>query len=288
MKKEEINIRDPFVLLDGDTYYLYGTRGPEAFTNRAYGLDVYVSKDLEEFEGPIEVFRKYDGFFSDRNYWAPEVYKYRDRYYMFATFTYGKKEGTASLVADEPTGPFVLLSDKTLTPEEWKCLDGTLYVSEKGEPYIVFAREWREIRDGTIYWAKLNEDLSARISEPEELFKASYGKPLVKSFFFNHYVTDGPYLFKTEDGRLHLIWSSYGKKGYNQLLAHSDNNEIDGKWKIDDYALFEKDGGHGMVFRDKGNIMRLVLHYPNKTLKEHPVFMELDYEDNRLCLKEKE
>ena len=26
MKNCEINIRDPFVLVDGDTYYMYGTR----------------------------------------------------------------------------------------------------------------------------------------------------------------------------------------------------------------------------------------------------------------------
>ena len=283
MRLDQINIRDPFIYSEKGTYYLYGTRGAEAFVGKASGLDVYVSKDLQEFEGPFTVFERYEGFFSDRFYWAPEVYRYRDRYYMFATFTYdGKKEGTASLIADSPMGPFKLLSDKTLTPENWRCLDGTLYISKKGEPYMVFAREWREIKDGTIYRMKLNEDLSAAVEEPVALFAASEGKPLVRSFFFGRYVTDGPFLFRTKDDVLHMIWSSYGKKGYNQLLAHSDNNEIDGNWTIDRQPLFENDGGHGMVFEDGDGKMKLVLHYPNKSKKEHPILIDIGYENNRL------
>ena len=31
MKCEEINIRDPYVLVYNDTYYMYGTRGKNAF-----------------------------------------------------------------------------------------------------------------------------------------------------------------------------------------------------------------------------------------------------------------
>ena len=40
MKVEEIKIRDPFVLLWQDTYYLYGTRSETAFYGQAYGFDV--------------------------------------------------------------------------------------------------------------------------------------------------------------------------------------------------------------------------------------------------------
>ena len=33
MKREEINIRDPFVLVDEGKYYLYGTRSETAWTD---------------------------------------------------------------------------------------------------------------------------------------------------------------------------------------------------------------------------------------------------------------
>ena len=52
MKRNEINIRDPFVLADGGVYYLYGTRG-ETCWGLADGFDVYASRDLENWDGPI-------------------------------------------------------------------------------------------------------------------------------------------------------------------------------------------------------------------------------------------
>ena len=86
MKCEEINIRDPFVLVYDNIYYMYGTRGKNAFKGEEYGFDVYKSKDLINWQGPIEVFHRPENFFSKSNYWAPEVYAIKDRFYMFATF----------------------------------------------------------------------------------------------------------------------------------------------------------------------------------------------------------
>ena len=46
MKREDINIRDPFILPYEGKYYLYGSRGSEVWEDNATGLDVYVSEDL--------------------------------------------------------------------------------------------------------------------------------------------------------------------------------------------------------------------------------------------------
>lgn len=40
--------------------------------------------------------------------------------------------GTQILRADKPEGPFVPLSDGPVTPADWECLDGTLYVAADG------------------------------------------------------------------------------------------------------------------------------------------------------------
>ena len=69
MRREEINIRDPFVLTRNGQYYLYGTRGATCW-GPADGFDVYVSRDLENWDGPFECFHNDGTFWADRNYWA--------------------------------------------------------------------------------------------------------------------------------------------------------------------------------------------------------------------------
>ena len=66
MKTSDINIRDPFVLCEGGRYYLYGTRGKDCW-GPADGFDVYVSDDLEEWDGPRECFHNDGSFWADRN-----------------------------------------------------------------------------------------------------------------------------------------------------------------------------------------------------------------------------
>ena len=55
MKTTEINIRDPYILVHGSKYYLYGTRSATCW-GPADGFDCYVSEDKENWEGPIEIF----------------------------------------------------------------------------------------------------------------------------------------------------------------------------------------------------------------------------------------
>ena len=76
MKREDINIRDPFILPYEGKYYLYGSRGSEVWEDNATGLDVYVSDDLENWSEPKEIFTRTADFWADRHYWAPEVYAY--------------------------------------------------------------------------------------------------------------------------------------------------------------------------------------------------------------------
>ena len=286
LKNHQINLRDPYVLPYDGRYYLYGTRGETAFADQAYGFDVYVSDDLEQWEGPIEVFHRPEGFWSCQNYWAPEVYTVQERFVMFATFTHENGGlGTAALISDSPTGPFKLWSDGYLTPTDWRCLDGTLYFDKSGKPWMVFCHEWRQIHDGTICAMPLSDDLRQACGEPVTLFSAKQAKPFVKRYFQNNYVTDGPFLFRTDDGILHMLWSTFAKTGYVEAVAHSDNQDIDGTWMIDRSLLYDHDGGHGMIFKDFRGQYHLSLHHPNKLGKEHPLFIDLDYQNGWFSIK---
>ncbi len=282
MTLEEINIRDPFVLPYDGTYYMYGTRAKTCW-GLADGFDCYTSTDLKTWDGPFEVFHKPADFWADKNYWAPEVHIYKGAFYMFATFNSEAldKKGTMILSSDNPLGPFRIHSEGKITPDEWNCLDGTFYLSPKGKPYMVFSHEWMDVGDGQICAVELSEDLRRPVSEPRTLFTASMAKPWVKSITHRLwdgpvYVTDGPFMHRKKDGELIMLWATMAEGGYAEGIARSDNGDIDGTWYVDEKPLFDKDGGHGMVFETFEGEQYLVLHQPNETPLEHPVFIEFD------------
>lgn len=140
MNVSEIQIRDPFVVTvpEERTYYLFGSTDPNIWSGPGIGFDCYRSSDLTEWQGPIPAFRPPPGFWSPGCFWAPEVHRVGDDWFMFATFT-GSDEhrGTQVLHASRPEGPYEPWSNGPVTPHNWQCLDGTLYV-EEGAPWLVF------------------------------------------------------------------------------------------------------------------------------------------------------
>lgn len=284
MKLSEIHIRDPFVLAYEGKYYMTGTRGATVWTKQASGFDGYVSTDLENWDGPYPLFERPADFPEDKLYWAPEMHYYKGSFYIFSTL--GRSDGSATkgtwiFKSENPLGPYRIHSTGKITPPEWQCLDGTLYVSKNGTPYMVFCHEWSDIIDGEVCCVELSGDLTRSIGTPRTLFRASQGQPLVRflrhpaKWFRKVYVTDGPYVWRKSSDDLVILWSSFGKGGYIQVLAHSDNGEINGNWTIDQKPLFEKDGGHGMIFKTFSGQEKLVLHRPNKNPKERPAFFDL-------------
>ena len=284
MKRTDINIRDPFVLVHEDAYYLYGTRGATCW-GPADGFDVYVSRDLEDWDGPFVCFHNDGSFWADRNYWAPEVYYYQGAFYMFASFKNPDvHRGTAVLRAESPLGPFVPHSDGCVTPKDWECLDGTLYISKDGKPYMVFCHEWVQAGDGEVNAIPLTDDLRAPAGEPRLLFHASdaeWCQVKHHSSGVSGCVTDGPFLWRTADGTLLCLWASFSEGGYTEGVAVSDNGEIDGKFTQVE-PLFMDDGGHGMVFRALDGQLYLTLHSPNAHLEERPFFHPISERDGRL------
>lgn len=280
VKNSDINIRDPFVLTHNGKYYMYGTRANN-FGVKTGGFDVYIGTDLENWSAPVEVFGSENFGFNSAVNWAPEVHEFGGKFYMFATFTKPNGlRGTYILKSDSPDGQFVPASDGAVTPYEWECLDGTLYVEDE-KPYCVFCHEHTQILDGTICFVELKSDFSGSVGEPVELFKAS-------SFLKReatekcHNVTDGPFLYKKENGKLIMIWSTCAD-GYLQCVATSDNGSIFGKWSHLK-PVFEDNGGHGMVFKDLEGDLKLTLHCPNTQTFERPVFFSIKETEDSIVI----
>ena len=275
LKREEIRIRDPFILTDKEAgcYYMYGTINLKVGSLVAYPIfSVYKSYDLEIFEEAKVIFdgKKY-GFWADSDYWAPEVHKYNDRYYLFGSCkAEGECRRTEIFVSDTPDGEYVPVSSKNITPEGWECLDGTFFVEDE-RPYMVFSHEWVQVGDGEIWAVELSDDLSKTVAEPFMLFRAS-DNPSVSTLLDREgcYVTDGPFLYR-EDGKLKMIWSSFYEGRYLVLEAESDS--LRGEWHHGG-SRFDFDGGHAMIFNTLEGKRMIALHSPNKADFERAVFYE--------------
>ena len=139
-----IQIRDPFVVTvhEERAYYLFGSTDPNIWDGPGIGFDCYRSVDLVEWDGPVPAFRPPPNFWSPGCYWAPEVHRHGEAWFMFATFTGGDgRRGTQVLRATDAPGPYEPWSDGPVTPDGWACLDGTLHVDDAG-PWLVFCHEF--------------------------------------------------------------------------------------------------------------------------------------------------
>lgn len=278
MKLKEINVRDPFILLHEGRYYLFGSRAGEREKCQK-GFDCYISDNLEDFSEPIPAFSYYEGFFCKSEYWAPEVHFYNGKFYMFATFhPENEMRGTFILVSDKPEGPYKMHSER-ITPSDWMCLDGTLYV-EDGVPYMVFCHEWVQTGNGTVCGIELSKDLKKAVGEPFLMFDAKSGPWVGNINGGENYVTDGPFMVKRVD-KLLCLWSSFGKcgfeGGYAVGLTESESGSIKGPWVHKEAPLYDKDGGHGMLFKTKEGEELFAFHAPNRPAgAERPHFIKLD------------
>ena len=282
MQCQDINIRDPFILGEDGKFYMYGTRAAN-FGRQTGGFDVYISTDLTNWSDPIPCF---DSAAFDLNAdvnWAPEVHKYQGSYYMFATFNQKNGDrGTFILKADNPLGPFAPHSHGAVTPAGWVCLDGTLYISKAGLPYLVFCHEHTQIIDGTICYVQLNRELTATVGDPVTLFAASTCPYVDKHERTGHYVTDGPFLYRTKTDELIMIWSSFIQNQYAELQVRFEGGEL-GMELTHLPPLLDNDGGHGMLFRKDGTL-QLTFHSPNLRGTERPAFVAISDQGTHLAI----
>jgi len=286
MKISDIHVRDPFVFpapAEG-RYYLCASNGPTCWNAQGgLGFDGFWSTDLQDWTGPFPIFRPPVGFWSPGHYWAPEMHLFRGHFYLIASFKApGVCRGTQVLRSESgPLGPYLPISPGPQTPPTWECLDGTLFVDDAGDPWLVFCHEWLQIVDGTICAVRLSPDLTRAVGEPHLLFKAS-AAPWVRDHTippehggpFTGKVTDGPYFFR-HHGQLLMLWSSFCDTGYALGLARSSSDTVLGPWTQDPAPLYSRDGGHGMIFRTFDGRLMLTLHTPNTPPLERPVFLPL-------------
>jgi beta-xylosidase len=266
---DDITVRDPFIHADeaARTYYLYAQTGNRK-GNSDDGVEAYRSKDLVHWSEPKLVFKRSDDFWGGKEIWAPEMHKLGEKYYLFVSFN-GREggRGTQILRAGSPDGPFTFFSESANTPRRQRSLDGTPFVDHEGRNWMTYCHEWVQIGDGAMLAVPMSDDWSRRTGKPIHLFHASdapWARPLGAKE--GKYVTDGCFLYRTTDGRLLMLWSSFtGEQGrtYAVGIVHSESGTIQGPWKHEAKPIFAGNGGHPMLFRTFYGQLTLALHQPN-------------------------
>lgn len=257
------NIGDPFIVYDGQRYYMYAT----GFN--CNGFRVRVSDDLKMWED-LGVCLDLLNSWAEKDFWAPEVIYHNGKYVMHYS---ARRKTDKSLrigvaVADQPQGPFV---DKGVMFDfGYAAIDGHVFIDEDNTPYFYYSRDCSEnvvdgIHTSYLYVVKLNDDLTEVISEPiflfgaTEEFECKYHKP---DWRWN----EGPFMLK-KDGKYYLTYSGncYGTKEYCVCLALSDNpcGNFQKVGPILTYKDVEEDfsgPGHNAFFKDKDGNLKMTFH----------------------------
>lgn len=254
---------DPFILVDKGTYYMYGT-GSKSENHR--GIEVYRSKDLVHWEGPCGAREglalDHADVWGTKGFWAPEVFKVGEKYYMF----YTANEHSLVAVSSSPLGPFKQEVKEPLI--ETKAIDGSLFIDTDGKKYYYFVNF---TPDGMQSWvAEINDNL---LSIKKETMRKCVGQ----SQPWEHYqsVNEGPCVQK-HGNTYYLVYSGNAFDNQNYGLGYATSSSPMGPWtKWDKNPFWQKPGdlvgvGHCQFFIGLDKKEYMVYHAHNSKTSIHP------------------
>lgn len=273
----EVTLGDPFILYDTDTemYYMYGTGGVEN------GFLSYSSSDLQQWkkEG-VAYTAKQEKSWGTKDFWAPEVYKWADKYYLFYS-AHWKNNPNGELenykigvaVADKPTGPFIDISGSPIFDPGYPIIDANVFVGADGKKYLYYSRccykhpvqsaiaSWakkqdlyQEIEESWVYGVELKSDLSGIIGKPKLLLRppvknndpqAEWESRSVTQREVNRRWTEGSFTFKKGE-TYYMMYSANHFGGANYAVGYATSKHALGPYvKSANNPILEKNTATG-------------------------------------------
>lgn len=294
---DTMDMRNPFIFLDRKnlTYYLTGDGGY-----------VWTSKNLREWHGPYNVLQP------DTLTWmgitaritAPEIHKYRGKYYYVATFTRQDitidnvagndipRRSCQLFVADSLQGPYKPVpSEQPLLRADQASRGATFITDEYDAGYLIYSHDWCQSGDGTTQIILMTDSLSEQIGEPYVMFQASQNPWSAGKGTTPSPVMDGPFLFDTEEMELGMLFQTE-IDGVSALgVAYSEKNHgLNGPWHIEPQPLLAGGYGQAMLFNDFDGSLVMVLHKDTiiqGNVHSRPSMFEVDNQYARLRIKGK-
>ncbi len=233
-----IRMGDPFILLDQQQYYLYGTTAADGFL-------CWSSPDLLHWESHGYAYLRTSESWAHGMFWAPEVTRYQGKYYMVYSAS-GKERGSFRLciaVSDKPQGPFVDLHAPWVDSDE-SCIDADLFFNDDGTPYLFFDKVGtipgpKTTIYGNIYGVQLSADLSSAIGTPILCVKPDqpWEEPDPK---FNSSCNEGAYVFK-HNNTYYLTYSAGHYASQKYAIGYATATSPLGPWKKHTQPLLSSD-----------------------------------------------
>ena len=245
-----VEFGDPYILKASDgIYYMIGTGGVRD------GFKMYTSTDLKEWNDEGRIFEgNTDSSWCVGNFWAPELYEHKGKYYMFYSADWrenpmGELENfrIGVAVADKPTGPYTDLFNRPIFDPGYPIIDANI-LFEHGRVYLFYSRccyknpveselaDWArskgmfdEIEESWIYGVELKPDFSGIIGAPQLLLRppltmddaqTEWESRSVTSGEINRRWTEGSYIFKKDD-LYYMMYSADYFGGQNYAVGYA-------------------------------------------------------------------
>lgn len=257
---------DPTIFMDTDsTYYLYGTG-----SQSDKGFLVYHSNDLKTWEGPVG---RNGGFcltgetsFGTMGFWAPQVMKRNDTYYMF----YTANEQIAVAMASSPQGPFSQ-NVKKMIEMPCKAIDPYVFIDSDGKAYLYHVR----LQNGNrIFVAEMTDDLmNVREETATECISATEEWENTQHVTWG--VTEGPTVLHIGD-TYYMFYSANDFRNIDYAVGIATASSPYGPWIKSDYPVINRANigrygtGHGDIFKDAQGNWNYVFHTHNSLTEVSP------------------
>jgi beta-xylosidase len=291
-----VKFGDPFILDDGNgTYYLYGTGG-----GAVDGFSTYSSTNLIDWKYENQV---YFGNQNDRwcisAFWAPECYKFNDKYYLFYSANWRENPNNelenfhiGVAVSDSPKGPFKDLKNEPLFQPGYPIIDANVFLDANGKYYLYYSRVcykhpveseladlakekglFDEIEESWIYGVELSPDFKSVIGEPVLLLQPPKKMDDKNSEWENRSVlldsvnrrwTEGSYLFKNKE-TYYMMYSANHYADENYAIGYATSKSPLGPFKKSEHnPILEKNVQKGGNVTGTGHNSVLHLNDKNK------------------------
>lgn len=248
-EKSELPLADPYIFLEGDTYYAYGTHSND-------GIEVWTSTDLTTWSYRQLALNKANTT-EPRWFWAPEVYNFDGTYYMY----YSANEHLYVATAKSPLGPFRQVGGYMMNDVlgNEKCIDSSVFTDDDGKQWIFFVR----FTDGNCIWqCRLSDD---HITPIKATLNKCFGvtqdweKKLGR-------VCEGPNVVK-RNGFYYLTYSGNDYRSQDYAVGYARARTLGvPSWskRPGNPILHGVEGlvgtGHHSIFTDKEGKLRIVFH----------------------------
>jgi beta-xylosidase len=214
------HIADPFVFREGDTYYLYGTSARD-------GLLVWTSGDLVNWQPRGHALTRTNDAWARRDFWAPELFKHRDKYYLHFTANHGNRQDPIRRLVlaegDSPLGPFREVKAPWFEPR-YDTIDGHVFRDRDGQLYLysVYLPQPPEVEAFQIHVRKLDENL---VPSAESKMCVTASEP-----WEGKHVNEGPFVLRHGDDYL-LTYSGMPYTSPDYAVGLATAKSPLGPWK---------------------------------------------------------